>query len=58
MKDGKCKVYLENNNKPLPKTKCPKCHSLNNKIQWGWSGVYYDMICENGHLWKKKEGLI
>ncbi len=55
MKNKISNSYLENKNKPLPNTKCRKCLSKNNKIQWGWAGVYYDMICEYGHIWKKIE---
>ena len=39
--------------------KCPKCDG-SSKIVWGWHGVYYDLICKNGHLWtfnfKRKQG--
>jgi len=40
--------------KPVPVErygKCPECGSSNSKITYGWDGVYYDMVCENGHLW-------
>ena len=45
-------VYITNNNKPTDQFgKCPKCQTPDNKIQWGWTGVYYNMICKNGHYW-------
>ena len=34
--------------------KCPQCKCKHSKIQWGWHGVYYDMICKNGHSWTYK----
>lgn len=30
---------------------CPKCGAEKSKILWGWPGVYYDMVCSNGHDW-------
>ena len=39
--------------------KCPHCDEELSKIVWGWCGVYYDLICKNGHSWKyefPKEG--
>jgi len=30
---------------------CKECKSEKSKIIWGWPGVYYDMLCPNGHLW-------
>ncbi len=46
-------IYHDNKNKSTSEFgNCPDCYSPNNKIQWGWHGVYYDMICENGHQWK------
>lgn len=48
------KRYDENRNKPLPVElcgPCPECGSEENKIQWGFHGVYYDLVCLNEHLW-------
>lgn len=33
---------------------CPKCKTDNSKIIWGWDGIYYDLICSNGHFWTCK----
>lgn len=35
----------------VPDMECPICEGKS-KITWGWTGVYYDMVCENGHDWK------
>lgn len=48
-------LYLDTQVEPMPIEKvgkCPKCGSDKSKICWGWAGVYYDLVCENGHLRK------
>lgn len=48
------KRYERISNKPVSAElygKCPKCHTDRSKIMWGWHGIYYDMVCENGHDW-------
>ena len=47
-------IYSEITFKPVPTEimgRCPKCKCDNSKIVWGWHGVYYDLVCENGHSW-------
>jgi len=47
--------YSENSNAPTDAYgNCPICKSPNNKISWGWHGVYYDLVCENNHIWEYK----
>ena len=46
------KYYNEWPNKPLPPGtfgNCPICQTKELKIIWGWQGVYYDLLCKNGH---------
>lgn len=31
--------------------KCPKCNSKKSKIFRGLPGIYFSMICPNGHDW-------
>jgi len=30
---------------------CPFCSVEQSRIIWGWHGVYYDMVCMDGHTW-------
>lgn len=44
--------FIENQNAPIDKFgPCPKCGATLSKIVWGWHGVYYDVVCSDGHLW-------
>jgi len=48
------KIFEENKNDPIPVDlvgRCTECGSEKNKIQWGWHGAYYDLVCENDHIW-------
>jgi len=46
-------IYSETTNPPTNAYgNCPQCKSPHNKIIWGWHGVYYDLVCENNHVWK------
>lgn len=53
--DGGVAPVAEHRNKPTDQFgECPKCGVEESRIMWGWHGVYYDLVCVNGHEWTYK----